>query len=157
MITLEKLTSANRQAVKNVVLAQEQIKYAGTAEEFLAEASETVHLHVIKFDHQVVGFFKIDVAYSQSYAFCPPTAVGLRAFVIGLYWQGKGVGSAAVKALFPYLQQYYSSYQTVYLTVNCKNPNAQRCYKKSGFSESPELYLGGSAGPQHIMYAEIES
>ena len=43
-----------------LTLPEEQVKFAGTAEGFLSDGSETIHLHVIKFDNQVVGFFKID-------------------------------------------------------------------------------------------------
>lgn len=155
MITIEKLNHSDVDAVKQVQLAPEQIKFAGIAEEFLLDASDTTHLHVIKHEEQVVGFFKLDIAYPQSYEFCPEGAIGLRAFAIDQQQQGKGLGTQAVAALFPYLQTNYSRYHSIYLTVNCKNPRAFACYEKAGFRDTKQQYLGGAAGPQHIMVGEI--
>ena len=151
MIQIEKLDSSHLEALKQVHLADDQIKFAGTVDAFLLDASETMHLHVIKYHGEVVGYFKLDTAYSQQYSFCPSNALGLRAFALGFNCQGKGIGTGAVKALFPYLKQYYSGFSAIYLTVNCKNPGAKRCYLKGGFDDNEEQYLGGPAGPQYIM------
>ena len=156
MVTIERLAQAQIESVKKVKLAEEQVKFAGTAEEFLKDASETTHLHIIKLDNEVVGFFKLDTAYGESYEFCPESGVGLRAFAIDNSQQGKGVGTCAVKALFPYLKEHYaSSFEFIYLTVNLKNPGAIACYEKAGFEKTGELYLGGAAGPQHIMRGKL--
>ncbi|GAM64435.1 histone acetyltransferase HPA2 [Vibrio ishigakensis] len=56
-----------------------------------------------------------------------------------------------VQQLPRFLQETYSDYHAVYLTVNCKNPAAFQCYLKAGFVDTEELYLGGDAGPQHVM------
>ncbi len=155
MIKIEKLRSSHFDAVKKISLADEQVKFAGTAEEFLLDASETTHLHVIKSDDVITGYFKLDIAYSSNYPFCPKTGLGLRAFVIDKNQQGKGIGTNAVKALFSYLKSNYPNYSSIYLTVNCKNPVAKVCYLKGGFKDIGEKYLGGAAGPQYIMYGEI--
>lgn len=155
MLTIEKLTHENIEKVRQVTLAEEQVKFAGTAEEFIASASDTIDLHIIKLNDDVIGFFKIDVTYSLGDEFTIESGVGLRAFAIDINQQGKGLGSAAVKALFPYLQEYYSSFRFVYLTVNCKNPGARFCYLKGGFHDTSKQYLGGAAGPQYIMQGEI--
>ena len=157
MVTIERLTQPLMDAVKSVQLADEQVKFAGTAEEFLQDVTETTHLHVIKLDDDVIGFFKLDIAYSDNYEFCPTTALGLRAFALDKRQQGKGFGTAAVKALFPYLKEYYGSFEFIYLTVNLKNPGAIACYQKGGFEKTEELYLGGAAGPQHIMRGRLRA
>jgi RimJ/RimL family protein N-acetyltransferase len=157
MVTIERLNEGHRQAVESIKLAQEQVKFAGTAQEFLADDSETTHLHIIQNQQKVVGFFKIDIAYASSYPFCPSNALGLRFFVVGIDHQGKGIGTGAVRELFHYLAQAYTDYNAVYLTVNCKNPAARACYLKGGFVDTGELYLGGAAGPQHIMRAVLRS
>ena len=77
------------------------------------------------------------------------------AFVLDKNQQGKGLGTGTVKALFPYLQANYSAYESIYLTVNCKNPAAFNCYQKGGFEDTNEQYLGGAAGPQFIMRGRI--
>lgn len=153
MIKIEKLSCHQKEEVRKVELAQEQIKFAGTAEEFLLDDCETTHLHVIKYQEHIVGFFKLDVAYSDNYEFCPSGAIGLRAFAVDKNYQGKGLGTKAVVALLAYLKENYASYHSIYLTVNCKNPRAFSCYQKAGFEDTQLQYLGGEAGPQHIMCA----
>ncbi|WP_016787521.1 GNAT family N-acetyltransferase, partial [Vibrio cyclitrophicus] len=102
MIRIEKLADRHIEAIKSIQLAPEQVKFAGTAKEFLAEASDTTHLHVIRLDNDIVGFFKIDTDYASNYDFCPNTAIGLRTFVIDQSQQGKGIGTRAVRALVLY-------------------------------------------------------
>ena len=155
MLEIEKVNQSNIEQVKNVRLSEEQVKFAGTAEEFIASVSETTHLHVIKHNGLVIGFFKLDVAYSDSYEFCPKDGLGLRAFAIDINNQGEGLGTKAVNALFLFLKANYSMFNWIYLTVNCKNPGAKRCYEKGGFETRSEQYLGGPAGPQYIMYGKI--
>ena len=155
MVTIERLTQPLINAVKLVQLADEQVKFACTAKEFLQDGSDTTHLHVIKLADDIVGFFKLDIAYSNNYEFCPATGLGLRAFALDKNQQGKGLGTRAVKALFPYLRAHYASFEFIYLTVNLKNPGAIACYEKGGFEKTDELYLGGEAGPQHIMCGTI--
>ena len=155
MVTIEKLDDSHLEFVKSIQLADEQVKFAGTAKEFLLDDSGTTHLHVIKFNNDVVGFFKLDTAYPASYEFCPKGCIGLRAFAIDKNQQGKGLGVGAVKALFLYLKAEYASYHSIYLTVNCKNPIAFSCYEKGGFELINEKYLGGAAGPQFIMRGKI--
>ncbi len=151
MVDIERLNEAHVPAVKKVRLSDEQIPFAGTAEEFLSSGNETTHLHILRSHGEVVGFFKIDTAYPESHSFCPQNTLGLRTFAISENHQGKGMGTSAIRALFPYLKQTYAAFQSIYLTVNCKNPAARACYLKGGFEDTGEQYLGGEAGPQHIM------
>jgi RimJ/RimL family protein N-acetyltransferase len=155
MLEIEKVNESNIEGVKNVHLADEQVKFAGTSDEFISSASETIHLHAIKNNGAVVGFFKLDVAYSSDYEFCPKDGLGLRAFAIDINCQGQGLGTEAVKVLFPYLKAHYSMFNWIYLTVNCKNPGARVCYERGGFENTSEQYLGGLAGPQYIMRGKI--
>ncbi|GLT18597.1 N-acetyltransferase [Vibrio zhanjiangensis] len=154
-IELDKFDLSYTSSIKKIHLNDEQVKFAGTAKDFLNGGSDTTHLHVIKVDERVIGFFKIDTLYCESFSFCPKNGLGLKAFAIDINYQGKGLGSKVVKALLPYLAANYSQYESVYLTVNCKNPAAKSCYHNGGFIDAQQLYLGGEAGPQHIMYADI--
>ncbi|MCG9639901.1 GNAT family N-acetyltransferase [Vibrio sp. Isolate34] len=157
MITIERLNDSQVASVRDIQLADDQVKFAGTAAEFLLDGSDTTHLHVIKSDNNVVGFFKLDIAYATHYDFCPEGSLGLRAFVLDKNQQGKGLGTGTVRALFPYLKANYEKYDWVYLTVNCKNPAAFNCYKKGGFEDTNAQYLGGAAGPQFIMRGAIKT
>lgn len=155
MIQIKKLQSSDIAAVKKVELASEQIKSASSAEEFLLDGSDTVHLHVIKYEGQVVGFFKLDIDYCSNYDFCPRAGIGLRTFAIDKKCQGKGIGKAAMLAISAYVKSAYPNYRFIYLTVNCQNPVAEACYIKAGYEFAGEKYLGGEAGPQHIMYMNL--
>uniref|UniRef100_UPI003F584493 GNAT family N-acetyltransferase n=1 Tax=Vibrio cholerae TaxID=666 RepID=UPI003F584493 len=105
MLEIERLNESHINAIQKVSVEDEQLRFAGTAEEFLQDGSDTAHLHVIKHDGSIVGFFKLDIAYSESYQFCPSDGLGLRFFVIDKSQQGKGLGTKAVKALFDYLKK----------------------------------------------------
>ncbi|MGA4606736.1 GNAT family N-acetyltransferase [Pseudoalteromonas maricaloris] len=155
MLTLAPFTAAHIEAVKRVRLAEEQIQFAGTAESFLEDQSKTTHLHVIKVADDIIGYFKFDIAYSNTYPFCPKSGLGLRAFVIDSQRQGQGFGTLAASTLIPYAQTSYPEFESIYLTVNCRNPAAITCYLKGGFEDTNEQYLGGPAGPQHIMKASL--
>ncbi|MBU2898134.1 GNAT family N-acetyltransferase [Vibrio hepatarius] len=156
-ISVDKFYIFQSNEVNKITITDEQVQYAGTAKGFLVGGNDTTYLHVIKNNDIIIGFFKIDTAYSGSFSFCPNNGLGLKAFAIDINFQGKGIGTQVVKELLPYLETNYPEYKSVYLTVNCKNPAAKSCYQKGGFSDTEELYLGGDAGPQHIMYAKLEN
>ena len=155
MISVNKMTLEHLRAVRALSVAEEQSKYVGNIEEILKCASKHVHSHVIRMGQQVIGFFLLDTQYPQNYDFCPANSLGLRAFFIDDNQQGKGYGKQASKQLKPYLSKHYSSYRSVYLTVNCQNPVAYSCYQNAGFLDTNEQYLGGLAGPQHVMKMEL--
>ncbi|CAM2834441.1 hypothetical protein [Moritella viscosa] len=57
MLTIEKLTQSSVGKVRQVILTEEQVKLAGTAEDFLESGNDTIDLHIIKLNDEVVGFF----------------------------------------------------------------------------------------------------
>ncbi|USD66962.1 GNAT family N-acetyltransferase [Vibrio sp. SCSIO 43136] len=119
----------------------------------LAEAFERLVL-VIE-NHNVVGFFKLDMTYSERYDFCPNTAIGLRSMLIDSAHQGRSLGSMALKQLAEYVSMRWLTVEYVYLTVNCRNKGAYKSYLKSGFMDTDTLYHGGPVGPQHVMRLAI--
>jgi RimJ/RimL family protein N-acetyltransferase len=154
MIKIEKLSEKYIEQALALKVSDEQLKFVGTVQEIFDNTPETGHKHIVLVGDEVVGFFLIDTVYSDSYDFCSKESLGLRAFFIDSRHQGKGYGKSSVAALKPYIQQAYSQYNKIYLTVNCKNPSAYRCYLKNGFADTDELYLGGAAGAQYIMLME---
>ena len=155
MVTIEELNESHVEDVLQIALKEEQVQYSGTAEDFLSDGRNTSHLHVIKVDDEVVGFFKLNLLYSSTHVFCTKKSIGLMSFVIDINQQGKGVGAASVRALLQVLKERYFAYESVYLTVNCKNPGARACYRKGGFEDTGELFLEGEVGPQVIMREKI--
>lgn len=130
---------------------EDQKKYVGTISDALDATTDRVHLHLILDENLVVGVFLIDLSYSEKYDFSPLDSLGLRAYMIDSRYQGKGFGTLAIKLLPTYLKEIYTHHNHIFLTVNCKNLSARRCYLNGGFLDTEQLYLGGAAGPQHIM------
>lgn len=155
MIELTPMNERYLEQVLTLSIAEEQLPYVGTIEEVLLNADSNVHPHLVIAQGNPVGIFLIDTTYCQQYDFAPKQALGFRAFLIDQNSQGKGYGSAVIAQLSDYLTQHYAAFRQVYLTVNCKNASAYRCYLNNGFIDSGELYLGGAAGPQHIMLKSL--
>ncbi|GEA50963.1 N-acetyltransferase [Vibrio inusitatus NBRC 102082] len=155
MIEIERLNSSHVPCVKDIQLSEQSVRFASTTDDFLLDISSTTHRYVIKQHHLVVGFFKLDLAYESTYHFCFKNSIGLRTFALDQRQQGKGLGTKTVEALLCYLTNHYQAYDFVYLTVNCKNAAAISCYRKGGFEDTGEIYLGGQAGPQHVMRRKI--
>ncbi|HZW19351.1 MAG TPA: GNAT family N-acetyltransferase [Luteimonas sp.] len=82
-------------------------------------------------------------------------AVGLRAFFIDVDWQGRGLGTRAVQACCDDIRTRHPDRRLLALNVNCRNVAAINAYRKAGFVDTGELYLGGSAGPQHLMVRKL--
>ncbi|NVD08019.1 GNAT family N-acetyltransferase [Vibrio sp. JPW-9-11-11] len=151
MITLTPMIPSHLEQVMTLSVAEEQRPFVGTIDEVLLNADDKVHPHLVMKDQCVVGIFLIDTQYFQLYPFADPTSLGFRAFLIDEAQQGFGYGQQALGQLAEYLARHYPDSERVFLTVNCRNALAYHCYIKVGFVDSPEKYLGGAAGPQHIM------
>ena len=154
MIEIERLKPKHIDGVMKIKLEPQQAKFSATAEQFLADGSATQHLFVITKQEVVVGYFKLDIAYSSEQSFCPKEGIGLRGFAIDPSQQGKGLGTQASKLIPGYVKRYYPEFNKIYLSVNCKNPVAKKCYLNSGFKESG-IQVDGPVGPQDIMVAEV--
>jgi len=67
-------------------------------------------------------------------------------------FQRRGVGKKLLEHSIAVIK---SRHDVLCLTVDIRNISAKAMYLKSGFQDSGELYLGGSAGPQHILQYEL--
>lgn len=137
--------------VLELSVAPEQKRFVGTTQQLLQEQESGWHYHVFLDEKRVVGFFNIDVEYSKRYDFTKANELGLRAFLVGHQYQGRGYASQMLSQLPAWLNTHFPQADTICLTVNEKNPVARSLYIKSGFVDTGEMYLGGSAGPQHIL------
>ncbi len=159
MVSIRRIAEADYSNLIELRVTADQEKYVGTVQELLDNLLEDkqshLHPHVILAGEQIVGFFNIDINYSDTYKFTHNRELGLRAFLIGSEYQGKGYAKLATAALKQYLMNEYPNFTSITLTVNCQNPNAYKAYLKGGFVDAEELYHGGEAGPQHIMRMEL--
>lgn len=151
-VSLSQLVADHVPDMRSIVLKAQDVAFSTSVDDFLADNEKGVFPYVILLEEDVVGFFKIEESYHQTHDFCPADGLGLRMVAIDNRQQGKGIGTAMIKALPALLRERHSDFSVVYLTVNCKNPAAKRCYEKGGFEDTGALYLGGDLGPQHIMF-----
>ncbi|OWU69916.1 hypothetical protein ATO3_21625 [Marinibacterium profundimaris] len=112
--------------------------------------------HVILADGEPAGFFAIDRDYAETHDFADPGAIGLRMFSVDHAQQGRGIASAAARAMAGYFRDRYPGIGSCWLTVNCRNPGARAVYLKGGFTDTGALYHGGGFGPQHIMRLALD-
>jgi len=155
MIKLAPLKTDFLKDVTKLSVAEQQLPYVGTIDEVLINADENTHPHIVLVGEQVIGIFLIDMLYGQSYEFAELGSLGFRAFLIDQHQQGKGYGAQVMSQLREYLTMHYPNHHSIYLTVNCKNTHAYRCYANNGFHDTNEFYMGGAAGPQHIMLMKL--
>lgn len=103
-----------------------------------------------------VGFGVLDRrGYLDELVDSPGRAVLLRGFYLDAAEQGGGRGTAAA-ALVPSLAAaLYDDVELVVLTVNVANPAAIRAYTRADFADTGTRYLGGGAGPQHLLVARV--
>ncbi|ABL99592.1 GNAT family N-acetyltransferase [Shewanella amazonensis] len=170
MIRLEKMTASTRPLAEALEVAPEQLRFVGTMDEILATAggaivpvlvwhrasSATTDIADLNSGEHLVGFFLLDKEYSCEHDFAEASDLGFRAFLIDVHHQGKGLARAVMQALPQFVKVRYPQFRRLVLTVNLKNTPAQDLYLKNGFSDSENQYLGGSAGPQHILYLKLD-
>ena len=156
MVVIRKMETADEAFILKINISDEQLVYVASPEEFLQDNKSCYDYFVIEHEGEVVGFFKIDRAYSDVMPFCPKEGLGLRDYVVAPSYQGKGIGTKSIVALVKYLSENYKSFSELYLTVACKNKGAERCYIKGGFVPNEDLYHGWVGGPQYVMKVPLK-
>ncbi len=158
MISIVPLQQISMDEVMTLAVADVQIPYVGHIHELIrnsvGKSGETQW--VICCNDHPVGFYILDADYARDYPFCPEASVGLRSFFVDVNHQGQGIAKKSLeKIVNTYLQDSGTDSQSapLYLTVNCRNTLAYELYLAVGFTDTKKLYLGGAAGPQHIMKA----
>lgn len=153
-ITIEKLTPPYRNV--DVEVQPDQIQFIDPVDKALSILTPSELAFVVQCNGKDVGFFTLrpsendEVEQLRGANYCT-----LRSFMIDAREQGKGFASKALLQLPRLIGEHMSGIVRVGLTVNCRNKAAYALYKKCGFSDLGELYLGGSAGPQHIMNMDL--
>lgn len=104
-----------------------------------------------------MGFFALDFSYDRHRDYLPKDKdfAVLRCFFIDKRFQNQGLAKRSIEALFEYMAHEHPHVEALYLTVNFKNEAAVKSYQKAQFKLMKQPYLGGSAGPQHVMVRSI--
>jgi ribosomal protein S18 acetylase RimI-like enzyme len=150
----------NRDAVLLLRVHPGQSDFVGAIADMLADAEVSTNSEpmAIVSDGSVVGYYRIERNASAvaGRPFAEPT-LGLRSFFIDANEQGKGLGRAAIEAIFADLAVRHPDRVRLVLTVNCSNAPALALYIGAGFEDSGELYHGGRAGPQQLLWRRLRS
>ncbi|SBS30478.1 Acetyltransferase (GNAT) family protein [Marinomonas aquimarina] len=151
-ITIAPLAEQHFEALAQLTVRPEQEEFAvpdalALAQQLAPSERPFVMLH----NDQLAGFFFVDLNYAALHDFCPDNGAGVRMVMVDRAFQGQGVATQALTQLPQWMQRFYPDIAVLYLTVNCRNPGAYRCYEKCGYQDTGALYSGGPVGPQHIM------
>lgn len=104
----------------------------------------------------VIGFYRLDFSANAVIGRgIGAPGVGLRAFVIDAAHQGRGIGARAALALCADIECRHPRRRLVLLLVHCRNTAGIATYRKAGFVDSGQLFAGGNAGPQHLMWRQL--
>lgn len=143
-----------REAALRLAPHPEQEEFSGRADQTLplAERHPARHPYVLLEDGAPVAFLVLDETPSEA---DPSPDLLLRGFFVDAAAQGRGVATRAVAALPDVVRRDFPAARSVVLTVNVRNPAARAVYVRGGFVDAGELYLGGSAGPQHVLRLEL--
>lgn len=141
-------------AVRSLQVAPEQLPFVGDTAYNLEQTrlDRNSEAMAVLAGERVVGFYRLDFSVEAiaGRALGEPS-VGLRAYVIDRREQGRGYGTAAMRACIEDLRRRYPQRSLLALTVNVRNQAAIAAYLKAGFHDTGELYHGGPSGPQHLM------
>jgi RimJ/RimL family protein N-acetyltransferase len=151
-VTLSEVTQALRPQVLALAPLPEQEPFSGAARDTLPAAELTPgRMGVVALDDGVpFGFLMLDVG-PEVRAYSPGDGVvGVRGVYVDAASQGRGLGTAMLRALPPFARDRYPGASCLALTVNVINPRAIRAYLRAGFVDTGRLYYCGRLGPQHV-------
>ena len=135
-----------RPAVMALAPRPEQAPFSGVAAQTLPDAERTPGRHPRR-DPRATRFRSASA--SSTAAAAPRQRTGdllLRAILRRRDRQGRGIGTAALRALPAYARAQDPDAARIVLTVNIVNPIAQAVYERAGFADTGELYHGGRSG-----------
>ncbi len=102
-----------------------------------------------------VGFMVLDRDPAFAAAARAPDTLGVRAFFVDRDHQGRGVGTAALRALPAFVTARHPDVRHLALTVNVANPVAVRAYRRAGFRDTGRFDYSGPYGPQHVLVLDL--
>lgn len=158
LVVVEHSDEALRTALLALRPAPEQEEFSASADRTLPEAlaNPARTPFAVCVDGEPVGFGVLDrEGYLDELVDAPERAALLRGFYVAAQHQGRGVGTAAAARVPVLAAALYDDAELVVLTVNERNPAAITAYLRGGFRDTGVRYLGGDAGPQHVLVAAV--
>ncbi|HST44356.1 MAG TPA: GNAT family N-acetyltransferase [Luteimonas sp.] len=159
-VAVAPVTDESEAAVRALQVSPSQVAYVGDVGSNLdnARRDRGSEAMAIRVDGAVAGFYRIDRVVSVVSRWPPGDGcIALRAFLLDVRWQGRGLGVQALHACCDDLGRRHPLARVLALNVHCANVAAVRAYRAAGFIDSGELVNGGSAGPQHLMVRRLDA
>lgn len=138
-------------------LAPGQYPYVGEIAFNVADARRdpmSDAMAVMTGDH-AIGFYRLDLAPRAVIGrVLPAPHLGLRSLLLDRNWQGRGFGSAAMRACCADVQRRHPDRHWLALLVDCGNHAAIAAYCRAGFHVTGERRAVG-AWPQQVMLRRL--
>jgi len=151
---VERVDGNNRGAVSRLEVAEEHLPYVGPVVEMIEGDRDdgAIESYAIRADGEVVGFFRLDSDRGRVSEYAGEgDNCGLRGYLIGARYQGRGYGRAAIPAIRRLLRNRHPEIANLVLTVNLRNARAISTYLGADLRDTGEIYHGGASGLQHVF------
>jgi len=130
------LSPSERTAVLGLAVTSQQVEFAGTVERSVESCegdqnNQIAGLAILE-NQAVVGFLVLKRGASAP-SWANPAAATVSAMRIDLSCQSKGIGSAALSALPPWVAENWPESPLLALSVDEENQSARSAYAKAGF------------------------
>jgi RimJ/RimL family protein N-acetyltransferase len=145
-----------RSLISDYVLLDQQRRFTALPGDALEKCEEDPDRHpvVIFYEIEPAGFFVLHGWEGVKEYTDNQDALLLRAYSINLLYQGKGIASASIRLLKPFVKEHFPSVNEIILAVNRSNITAQTVYKKGGFEDRGERAMGRE-GEMYIYHLDL--
>ena len=153
-IDVKGLTPSDFKFFSQISVFENQADYIPSITELLGrfsgrDAEAYVHMAGARCDGRAAGIIVVTPTYETAELKSDGSRLcWVDTLAVDKEFQRRGVGKKLLEHTVTELQ---GSYDGLCLTVNVRNESAKAMYLKFGFKDSSEVYLGGFAGPQHIL------
>lgn len=156
-IHLTPFTENFKEALQRFELPEEQQTFTSLPKEKMSNPLvEATAMHVVILsEEEVVGYFTLEEGKKLEKYSVNSNAKLLTSFSIDHRCQGKGLAKAALQQLPEFVNTNYPHVDEIVLGVNHRNVAAATLYRKVGFVDNGEVYVGPK-GPQHIMHLGLK-
>jgi len=156
LVQLVKYTEQYEPFISNFHLPPDKLQFTCyPLEKIKAPTASHEIIHILILNKDIpVGYFALEngekvLKYTNNL-----NARLLTAFSINNEFQGKGFAKQGLLLLPRFVNKNFQNVNEVVLGVNKRNTAAINLYKKTGFIDHNEIFLGPS-GEQHIMHLDI--
>jgi GNAT superfamily N-acetyltransferase len=152
-VSLAVVTPELRARVLALAPLPEQEPFSGAARDTLPVAERTPgRVPVVACaDGEPFGYLMLDQGPEVA-AYAPgEDVVGVRGVYVDAASQGRGLGTAMLRALPAFAGALYPAARRLSLTVNVSNSPAVRVYLRAGFADTGRRYHGGRLGAQYVL------